>query len=132
MRPNWNEVQRGDIRTQWAGMNVTMNPQGWIALSRVTYERMGSPKAFVVLFDPVNNRIGLKPAALTTRNAFPVRVYSRHGAKVIRAGRLIKDYRIDLPATVKFDDADTDQDGILLLDLRTARVIGRPRTTAAL
>ena len=132
MRPNWNEVQRGDIRTQWAGMNVTMNPQGWIALSRVTYERMGSPKAFVVLFDPVNNRIGLKPAALTARNAFPVRVYSRHGAKVIRAGRLIKDYRIDLPATVKFDDADTDQDGILLLDLRTARVIGRPRTTAAL
>ena len=132
MRPNWNEVQRGDIRTQWAGMNVTMNPQGWIALSRVTYERMGSPKAFVVLFDPVNNRIGLKPAALTTRNAFPVRCLQPPRAKVIRAGRLIKDYRIDLPATVKFDDADTDQDGILLLDLRTARVIGRPRTTAAL
>lgn len=54
---------------QWCGIYITMNPKGSIVMSRFTYERMGEPKAFVLLFDTVNNRIGLKPAVLSTRNA---------------------------------------------------------------
>ena len=83
---------------------------------------MGAPKAFQVLFDTVNNRIGLNPAALTARNAFPVRVHSPQGGKKISCGRLMKEFRVSLPMTVRFYDADTDEDGILILDLRTARV----------
>ena len=63
MRPDWREVPRGDISPCWAGWYVTMNPKGLIAMTRPTYERMGAPQAFVVLWDSVNNRIGLKPAA---------------------------------------------------------------------
>ena len=122
MRPDWREVPRGDVRTQWAGFYVTMNPKGEIAMSKLTWARMGGPAAFVVLFDTVNNRIGLKPAAKTTRNAFPVGVNSPMGGKKIRVGRLMKEFRVALPMTVRFYDADTDEDGILILDLRTARV----------
>ena len=126
MRPDWKEVPRGDgVSAQMSGMYVTMNPKGLIALSRITYQRMGAPKAFVVLFDSVNNRIGLKPAALTTRNAYPVRAHSNLGGVKLNVYRLTQEYRISLPQTVRFYDADTDEDGILILDLRTAKISPR-------
>ena len=52
---------------QYAGIYVTMNPGGDIVMSRVTYQLTRSPKAFLILFDTTNKRIGLKPAALATR-----------------------------------------------------------------
>lgn len=125
MKPEWRECPRGDVQPQWAAIYVTMNPMGDIAMSRVTYERMGEPKAFVLLFDKVNSRIGLRPASLTARNAYPVRVHGRRGGKVIRGHRLTREFGIDLPHTVRFYDAHTDVDGIMILDLRTARVSPR-------
>ena len=128
MRADWQEVPRGDLMPQYAGIYVTMNSAGDIVMSRVTYEMMGAPKAFVILFDTTNKRIGLKPAALSTRNAYPARVSNRAGAKVIRGHRLTREHRIILPQTVRFYDADIDEDGILILDLRTAKI--SPRAAA--
>lgn len=126
MRADWQEVLRGDVQPQYSGIHVTMNPKGDIMMSRVTYQLLGEPPAFVILFDKVNNRIGLKPAALAARNAYPARsVNPRSGAKMVRGHRMTRDYRIDLPQTVRFYDADIDDDGILILDLRTARVPNR-------
>ena len=127
MRADWQEVPRGDVMPQYSGIYVTMNPQGDIVLSRVTYEILDSPPAFLILYDKTNNRIGLKPAALATKNAYPVRVSNRAGAKMVRGHRLTREHRIDLPQTVRFYDADIDEDGILVLDLRTARVSPRAR-----
>ncbi len=125
MRADWQEVPRGDVVPQYAGIYVTMNPMGDIVMSRVTYEMMGEPKAFLILYDTTNKRIGLKPAALTTRNAYPVRVSNRAGAKMVRSHRLTREHRINLPHTVRFYDADIDEDGILILDLRTAKICPR-------
>ena len=125
MRADWQEIPRGDIMPQYAGIYVTMNPAGDIVLSRVTYEMLGSPPAFVILYDKVNNRIGLKPAALATKNAYPVRVSNKAGAKMVRGHRLTREHRIVLPHTVRFYDADIDEDGILVLDLRTAKISPR-------
>ena len=125
MRADWQEVKRGDVMPQYAGIYVTMNPGGDIVMSRVTYEMMGSPEAFVIFFDATNRRIGLKPAHKSTRNAYPARVSNRAGAKMVRGHRLTREYRIDLPQTVRFYDADIDEDGILVLDLRTAKISPR-------
>ncbi len=121
MRADWQEIPRGDIMPQHSGIYVTMNRMGDIVMSRVTYEMLGSPPAFVMLYDKTNRRIGLKPAALATRNAYPARVASRAGAKKIHGHRLTREHRIDLPQTVQFYDADLDEDGVLVLDLRTAK-----------
>ena len=120
MRADWQEIRRGDVMPQNAGIYVTMNPMGDIVLSRVTYEMLGGAPAFVILYDKTNKRIGLKPAALATRNAYPAGV-QKAGAKKIRAHRLTREHRIDLPHTVRFYDADIDEDGVLVLDLRTAK-----------
>jgi hypothetical protein len=56
-----------------------MNPAGNIVMSHVTYQMMGEPAAFLILYDKTNNRIGLKPPTLTTRDAYPARVSNRSG-----------------------------------------------------
>jgi len=98
-----------------------MNLKGEIVINRVTYELLGSPKAIQLLYDRTNNRIGLKPCALATRNAYPIAVSGKCGGKKIRAYRLAAEHRIDLPYTVQFSDAEIDEDGTLVLDLRTAK-----------
>jgi hypothetical protein len=125
MKFQWKQVAREGTTAQWAGLYVTLSPKGKIVLSRVTYERLGSPAAFHVLFEATNNVIGLQPTARGLKNAVPVRKSGRHGGRYIAAYRLVVDNNIHLPQTVQFFDAEIDRDGILELDLRTARVPGR-------
>jgi hypothetical protein len=120
MKADWIEIKRGDMHPQRAGVRASMNPKGHIVINRVAHQIMGEPKGFLILYDRVNMRIGLKPATLSTRNAYPGVVSNRSGAKVIYAYRLMREQRINLEHTVQFDDAWIDEDGILILDLRTA------------
>ena len=124
MKADWVEVPRGDVMPQYAGIYVTMNPKGDIVMSRVTHEMLEGPPAFLIWYDKANSRIGLKPATLTTKNAYPARV-KKSGARMIRGHRLMRDHRIDLPYTVRFYDADINEDGILILELRTAKISPR-------
>ncbi|HMT07733.1 MAG TPA: hypothetical protein PKA82_06985 [Pyrinomonadaceae bacterium] len=121
MRAEWIEIKRGDVQPQYAGIYVTMNAKGHIVMSKVTYNIVGAPEAFQILYDRANNRIGLKPTHKSMRNAYPALVSSRAGAKMVKAYRLIAEQRIDLPHTLRFYDADIDESGILILDLRTAK-----------
>jgi len=123
MRLQWKEVPTGDgVVGQWAALYVTMNPKGQIRLSRVTHAKMDEPAAYTVLFDEKNNIIGLKPCHLSARNARRACVLSKWGGIGIHAYRLIQDQGIRLPQTIQFVDPEIDHDGILQLDLRTAKV----------
>jgi len=125
MRPDWREISRDDVKGQWAALYITLNRKGNIVMSRVTYERLGAPKAFLLLYDQVNNRIGLKPTAPGIRNAYPASPSGSHGGKMVRAYRLVQEAGIVLPDTLQFHNPEIDQDGILILDLRTARISKR-------
>ncbi len=113
-----------------------MNPKGEIVMSRVTYERLGGPAAFHILFDEANNRIGLKPTVLAMKDAYAACKTGSHGGRAVSAYRLTQDYNIRLLETIRFHDAEIDYDGILILDLRTARISQRalkhPRNRAKL
>lgn len=125
MRPNWKEVPRGDVVGQWAAHYVTLNRKGQIVMSRKTFERAGGPEAFTILFDDVNNRIGLKAAHKSTKNAYPVGPAGRHGGKMVRAFRLIQEFGIILSETIQFQNIEFDEDDIMILDLRSAKVSTR-------
>ena len=131
MRADWIQIKRGDIMPQYAGIYVTMYRKGDIVMSRVTYEMLGAPKAFLILYDRTNRRIGLKPTHISTKNAYPALVSNRAGAKMVRGHRLTREQHIDLPATMRFYDADINDDGILILDLRTAKVSPRAKKPLA-
>ena len=109
MKRVWKEVPRGDRRAQWAGMYVTMNRKGMIVLNRAAHERAGGFEAFLLLYDPANNTIGLKPSTPMTRNAY----------------RLLAEWGVVVQETLEFPDAEIDLDGILVLNLRTAKVSNR-------
>jgi len=123
MRTDWRECQIGYKRSlRWATLYVTINYKGEIMFSRPTFEKMGEPKAVSLLFDLVNNRIGLKPTVPGMRNAVHVGIRGKFGGRVVRACPLLAEFKLSFPDTLRFYDAEIDDDGILILDLRTARV----------
>ena len=123
MKTAWRVAPRDDISAQAAGFHVSLSPKGKFSIGRVAWQRMGEPKAVNILFDPPNNRLGLKPTIKNGRHAYPVCLYEkRTGRRAVHGCGAIKEFGIRLPETVRFYDADIDQDGILILDLRTARV----------
>lgn len=125
MKRTWKEISRGDKRAQWAGFYVTLNRKGNIVMNRVTFERTGGFSAFLLLYDSANNTIGLKPSTPLTRNAYPAAKYGRHGGRRINAYRLLTECGLVIKETLEFPDAEIDLDGILILNLRTARVSNR-------
>jgi len=126
MKPIWTMVPKGDVANHAAGLYASMNPKGEISLNKTAHKRLGEPSAVHLFFDRVNNRIALKPTAAAMKNAYLVGKRGR-GCKV-RAKRLLVEFGIDLPETIEFKDAEIDQDGQLVLDLRTARVSLRSHT----
>ena len=89
MHTEWSIVPRGDVHPAAAGVYVTMNRGGRIAMSRYTYQRMGEPAAFLLMFDKLNSRIALKPTAATMKNAYPAGKHGRRGGRVVHALRLL-------------------------------------------
>src|SRR5436309_14126762 len=116
MKADWQELPRGDVSPALAGIHVTLNRRGYIVLNRVAHKRLGEPQAMLILFDRVNNRIGLRAANPGLRNAYPIAKYGRHGGRLVRAYRLLAEHAIDLPETVEFPDARIDEDAVLILD----------------
>ena len=125
MKPDWRLCKRDEGVGAAGVMYVTMNRRGYIVMNRLTHQRMDEPKAVNLLFDKTNSRIGVQPTAVTERHAFRVGKYGRHGGKLVRAYKLMQDFAIDLPETVQFRDVRIDEDGILVLDLRTAELSTR-------
>ncbi|MEO6656171.1 MAG: hypothetical protein ABIO36_08835 [Pyrinomonadaceae bacterium] len=104
---------------------MTINAKGYIVLGKAAYKKMDEPRAVLLLFDDINNRIGLKPTGLGIKNAFPVTKSGRHGGRMVRAFRLLVEFGLDIKETLQFHDALINEDGILILDLRSARVSAR-------
>ncbi len=125
MKTEWQQVKRGDVLPWLAGLHATLNRKGEIVINRTAYERMGTPAAVNLLYDRVNNRIGLQPTSPHMRDAYPLSRSSRHGAQKIRAYRLLTEFGIDVAETLEFPTARFDDDGVLILDLRAARVSRR-------
>src|SRR5690348_17215227 len=99
MKREWQEVKPDGRRPQWAGFYVTMNRKGEIVMNRVTYERLGEPTGISLLFDKVNNCVGLAPTSKELRNTFPVCPYGKHGGRRVRAFKLLQEHRIRIADT---------------------------------
>jgi len=125
MKTIWQECPNGDVAGQWSALYVTMNKKGYITMSRITHERTGAPPAYLIWFDEVNNRIGLKPTQPSIKNAFRTCPSGRHGGKLLRAFRAMQKIGLTLNETIQFHDAEVNEEGILILDLRSAKVSNR-------
>jgi hypothetical protein len=118
----WTRLPRGDVAPHWSGLYISMNKKGGIVLSAVTHERLGAPEAYRIYLDKFNQRLQLEPSAASEKDAYPVRIQGRRGAKIIRAYRIITYWGIRPPDTVEFIEPKIDLDGKLILNLRNIRI----------
>ena len=120
----WKVLPKNDAAAQFPVLYATLSQQGSIVISRSTHEKLGSPGAYIVMFDPLRYRLGLHPESTDNPNAYPARKQGRSGAKIIRAHRMIREFGIQPPDTLEFPEAKI-VDGVLILDLQTARTSPR-------
>lgn len=124
MGMEWKVLTKGEAAAQFPVLYATLNPQGSIVIGRAAFEKMGSPEAFLVMFDPLRHRLGLKAASEGEPNAYPARKWGGSGAKVVRAHRMLKEFGVRPPDTLEFPEAKID-DGVLILDMQTAKTSAR-------
>ena len=107
------------------GNYVSMNRDGLITINRRMHEAMQRPAAVILLFDPVNSRIGLKPASPLTPNAFPVKAKGRHGVHRISARSFARKWNLTLDCTVRFPSTEFDND-TLIINLKSREKVTAP------
>lgn len=120
---HWEVLPREGRRGVWKRMTVSLTPEGRLRLCGVTIRALGSPDAFLVLCDRANQRIGLKPASVDDDNAYPAGKRAQGPSRVLYLARLLEEFGVQLPRTVRFVSPRIEN-GILLLDLRTAAPLG--------
>ena len=110
-------------------MRATLSQRGIISLNRAAFRAMAQPERVVLLFDQVNWLIGLKPAGSNIKNALPVKRRRDAAASYqIRAKNFCNYYQIRNRHALKFNDIRTQDDGTLILDLRTVTEFVRVRS----
>ena len=113
-------------QNRWSKLHASMYTNGEIALTRFTQEELGAPDAYTLLYDAELKIIGLRPAnTAAAHKAFFAQRKGRHGSRSIRAWRLLRQYNIELDATVTFPRCVIDHTGTLILDLNDTEA---PRT----
>ncbi len=123
----WEVCPRDASESRWAGPYVTINTHGDIVLSRVTHEAMGAPEAYVLLYDATHETIGLRPGRLAEKNAYPARPRGPHGGRRIRGNRLVRQFSLQIFATVRFHRCSKNKHGVLILNLQDAEPIQRKK-----
>ena len=69
------------------------------------FEAIGRPASVTLLYDAKTNRIGIKSPVAIDLHFFPVRRMGRGGKTlVVRAQRMLKQFRIEVPKTRMFRD----------------------------
>ena len=127
MQGTWEENVPGLPRGRWSRPQATMGPNGNIRITRRTWELMEQPAFVIVLFNITTLTIGLKPIRACIGNAYPVEPFERLGGRIVRAASLVPQSRFRCDRAVRFLDPSIDDDGILILDLKTAYPAARPR-----
>jgi hypothetical protein len=100
--------------------------KGTFYLNRSAYEAMDCLAAVEMLFEPRRRAIGLKPIAPGKRNAFAIKRHDKRGSHHrISAAAFCKQYHLRFDRTVLFDQADLNNDGVMVLDLEKTVATGR-------
>jgi len=82
----------------------------------VAYAALGQPGAVEMLYDGNRRIIGLKPTDPRRHNAFIVK--NHHGNyKRISAAAFCQHFRLKYQRTLLFENAEIDNEGVMLLDL---------------
>jgi hypothetical protein len=100
---------------------VTIQKRGLMSLNQPAFAMIGEPEGVELLWDPERRVIGIRPAPLTSPNAYPARPQSPSSAKrgpILIAGNLFTRH-IGLDTSEARRWVPVMENGILCIDLNT-------------
>ena len=101
---------------------VSMNHAGEVTLNRHTLEILGQPEAIFMMHEPETYSIGLRKTGRLMPNAFKGKPKSDCGGASIRAKLFCDKHEIKYKGTVRFLDAQLEDDTLVLNLLKTMTV----------
>lgn len=120
----WEEFSGGPRKPSRESMHVTLNEHGVLLMNKKAWETMGEPDHIVFLFDRLNNMIGIRSGSAEEQNAFPVRGLQNY-SRIVYASPFCINYGLEIDRTMKFNEVEFDDQGILRLMLKTATGVSR-------
>jgi hypothetical protein len=120
MKSLWKIIERDGKKGKWSLPYVSLSPKGEILLTRVAWEKSGSPAAYLIMFDDTNQRIGLKATGLGIKHAYKAYKKGTAGSRTLSCNRMLVEHGIKLKHGIRFTDIEIEQGGFITLDLRTA------------
>ncbi len=119
MQTEWSEYKETRRELKQRKPRVLLSAEGALTLNGKALELLGNAGAIRLLFDIQKSRIGVRAEDPEVEHALPLRVYKKSALVHIKG--FCNRYSIKLESTIEFADVRTDSDGVLLLDLTTAR-----------
>ena len=115
-------------RIKREGPRVTLNHRKVFLINMPAYELLGRPAAVELGYDENTRTIGLAPVDPRTLHAFPLKgktTSKKYNYRTIHAAPFCKHHEIAPRRTMLFTEIDLDDEGTLLLELKTAVAVGR-------
>ena len=128
---HWIRSNRDRPKGRWASIYATLNPKGHLFITKHTFRQLGEPEAVYALWDKLNSTIGLEPTQPEEKDAYPLLTRFGHGGRVIRLYGFMQEFGVTIPETVRFTQAEINDEGILILDLRKVRSAAKPKKPKA-
>ena len=100
-------------------MHVTLNKKCTMLLNKNIFEKLGSPKLVVMLFDKANSIIGLNPVGPGVPHAFKLAPICKGLGRHIFLSPFCRHYGIRPDRTLSFVNPEIDDDGVLRLNLNS-------------
>ncbi len=121
MISNWTAYEGGEHREKFRKPRVTLNPHKELYLGVKAVDLIGRPKAVRLYFDVAASLIGVMPVKEGTENSFPLHKIGKYTYAFVRAATFCNNFGIRPDARIEFQDVRIDPDGMMVLDLKTAR-----------
>ena len=113
-------------RIKREGPRVTLNHRKVFLINMPAYEMLGRPAAVELGYDENTRTIALAPVDPRRLHAFPLKGKSKkYNYHTICAAPFCRHYEIAPRRTMLFTEIDLDDEGTLLLELKTAVAVGR-------
>ena len=126
MVTDWQEFEGGQLSERYVRPRVTLNIDGEFYFGRRAFEALGMPEAVKLYFDLGSSRIGVKGVQSGEKTFNVVQSKPSKGRYGhLRAATFCKYYGIKPEGRIEFQDVRVDADGMMVLDLKTARRVRR-------
>jgi hypothetical protein len=126
MAIDWQEFEGGQMGERYLRTRVTLNVEGCFYFGKKAFEAIGMPEAVKLYFDAGGSRIGVKAAERDEKTFTMLHSKPENGRYgILRAATFCRHYKIIPETRIEFQEVHIDQDGIMVLDLKTARRVRR-------